>query len=95
MNAMDARTLWRDVARTRYFLIPDGYEPRRGSVAVWTPTGRRMDVDEAALAPYEIRAEQARAWATEEFGHVLDATRAAADRLVRRIRAVTATLEER
>lgn len=89
---MDARTLWSDVGRTRYFLIPDGHEPPRGPFVVWTFTGRRLDADEGALAPFEITAEQAKAWATEEFGRVLDAGRGAVEDFVARIRRATAAL---
>ena len=91
---MESHTLWTNPARTRYFRLPDGTELPLGKFVICTITGGKMEVDEAALTPFELSEEQAKAWIKSEFGDMLDGIRRAADRLVADLRARSAALDK-
>ena len=57
-----------------------------GEFSITTITGRVIKVDEAALSPFEVTEEQAKAWLKDEFGKMLDGARAAVDRFVAKLR---------
>ena len=50
----DGKALWLDAAQARFFLVPDDAPLPDGAFVIRTVLGRRRDVDEAALAPFEI-----------------------------------------
>ena len=81
-----ASTLWTDSGRTRYFIVPDDTVLSPGDFTLHTITGRKADVDPAALAPFEVSEPQAKAWLEGEFGRMLDTARGAVDRFVDRLR---------
>lgn len=82
----NADSLWTDPARTRFFVIPDDHTFPHGDFTLRTITGRKQDVDPAALAPFEVSEAQAKAWLKDEFGRMLDTARGAADRFIDRLR---------
>jgi DNA-binding LacI/PurR family transcriptional regulator len=65
-----AKTLWTDADKTRQFLIPDALQLPLGDFLLRTATGREQRVDPAALAPFEVSAEEARTWAKAQLGKV-------------------------
>jgi hypothetical protein len=88
------RTLWFDGARARRFLVPDDAELPPGGFSIRTSLGRERTVDEAALAPFEVTAEEARAWSKEQLGAVLGEVRGKALGFVERLRERTAGMRE-
>lgn len=54
------RTLWRDEARGRFYLVPDETRLPEGSVLLRSGASRRMSADDGSLAPYEVTRETAR-----------------------------------
>ena len=54
------RTLWRDDAEGRVFLLPDDWKPPAGSLELRAGARRRIRVDPRAVAPYETTPEEAR-----------------------------------
>jgi hypothetical protein len=85
-------TLWFDAARARRFLVPDEAELPPGDFAVRTSLGRERTVDETALAPFEVTAEEAKAWSKEQLGAVLGEVRGKAMGFVERLRERTAEM---
>lgn len=83
---LEARTLWTDPARGRYFLIPDEEQLPPGEFVLRTLTGRELRVGEAAAAAFEVSEAEAREWVKAEFGELLDGARAGLERLVERLR---------
>jgi hypothetical protein len=83
---LEPYTLWSDPERTRFFLVPDDKELPPGQFVLRTITGRNMEVDEAALAEYEISEQEAKEWLKGEFGKMLDGARAAVDRFIEKLR---------
>jgi hypothetical protein len=75
-------TLWNNPGRSRYFLIPDDAQLPPGEFDLHTLTGRKLKVDPASLAPFELSEEQAKEWLRAEFGKMLDDARAAVDRFI-------------
>jgi len=75
-------TLWTDPERTRFFLLPDDCELPPGKFVLRTLTGRKLEVDAASLAAFELSEEQAKEWLRAEFGKMLDDARAAVDRFI-------------
>ncbi len=65
-----AKTLWTDEPGSRRFLIPDDLELPTGELNLRTATGRERRADPAALAPFEVSAEEAQAWAKAQLGEV-------------------------
>jgi hypothetical protein len=61
-TAPQRRTLWRDEARRRFYLIPDGVELAAGVLVLRSGASRRISVDEAAAEPYEVSKDEARAF---------------------------------
>ncbi|HEX9936210.1 MAG TPA: hypothetical protein VGB15_03785 [Longimicrobium sp.] len=61
-TAPQRRTLWRDEARRRFYLVPDGVELAAGVLVLRSGASRRISVDEAAAAPYEVSKDEARAF---------------------------------
>ena len=85
-DSVTGAALWTDGARTRFFIVPDDAVLPAGDFALRTITGRKADVDPAALAPFEVSEPQAKAWLEGEFGRMLDTARGAVDRFVDRLR---------
>jgi hypothetical protein len=71
-----AKTLWADPDRARQFLIPDAVDLPPGDFRLRTATGVEAHVDPAALAPFEVSAEEARVWAKEQLKDVARRLRA-------------------
>jgi hypothetical protein len=72
----DGKSLWMDQPQQRFFLIPDDAPLADGGFVIRTLLGKRRDVAEAALAPFEIaRAEadaRVKAQLTSVFGGLKD-----------------------
>jgi hypothetical protein len=56
------RTLWRDEARRRFYLVPDDVTLAAGGLALRSGASRQISVDEAAAAPYQVSKDEARAF---------------------------------
>ncbi|HEU4557929.1 MAG TPA: hypothetical protein VFS20_08775, partial [Longimicrobium sp.] len=61
-GAAARRTLWRDEARRRFYLVPDGVELAAGPLVLRSGASRQMAVDEGSAAPYEVSKDEARAF---------------------------------
>jgi hypothetical protein len=85
MTNLDAM-LWTDRERRRYFIIPDAAALAPGDLALHTLTGRAIRVEPTAAAAFEVDEAGATAWLKNEFGKLLDTTRAAADRFIERLK---------
>ena len=72
MNTKISPTLWSDVERSRFFLIPGDRQIPPGDFPLRTITGRQMEVEPNALAPFEISREEAKTWLNSQFGQVLE-----------------------
>lgn len=80
-------TLWRTTDRHRHFIIPDA-EPRHGGdLALRSLAGDSLDVDSQWARRFEVTEAEARAWAREEFGFVLEQLRHRIDARLARERA--------
>lgn len=62
--------LWTNTDQSRYFLVPEGQELAEGPFALRTFSGEERSVDEAALAPFEIDEEQAKAHSVAQVEQV-------------------------
>lgn len=60
--ATQPRTLWRDEARRRFYLVPDGVELAAGPLVLRSGASRKIFVDETAAAPFEVSKDEARAF---------------------------------
>jgi hypothetical protein len=68
--ASNDKTLWTNTDQSRYFLVPESQELAEGSFTLRTFTGEERSADEAALAPFEISEEQARAHSVAQVEQV-------------------------
>jgi hypothetical protein len=86
--ATDTRkmTLWADAGRGRFFLVPDDHPLAPGSFVLRTITGHKQRADPTAVAPFEVKEEQAKEWVKGEFGQILDNARGAVNRFLERLR---------
>jgi hypothetical protein len=91
---MSGYTLYATPDRTRRFLVPDDAALPPGDFVIRTAAGRERTVDEAALAPYAVTEEEAKAWAKEQLGEVFGELRGQTLGFVERLRAKTAELRE-
>jgi hypothetical protein len=66
-----SQTLWSNPGRSRFFLIPDDRQLPGGDFVLRTIIGRQMEVEETALAPFEVSREQAKDRLKEQFGQML------------------------
>ncbi len=66
-----SQTLWSNPERSRFFLIPDDRQLPPGDFALRTIIGRQMEVDETALAAFEVTRDEAKAKLKEQFGQIL------------------------
>ncbi len=82
---MSPLTLWSDAARTRFFLIPDEQQLSPGDFRIHTITGRKLTVDAAAIASFEITEEEAKKWLESQLGSFLDSARGAVERFIDRL----------
>lgn len=80
--------------RARHFILPDDAELAPGGLALRTSTGRERTVDEAAVLPYEVTEEEARAWAKAQLGEVFGEIREQTLGFVERLRQKTAAMRE-
>jgi hypothetical protein len=85
--------------RSRYFLVPEDAELPPGELTVRTfvgqeRPGRERSVDEAAVSPYEVSEEEARAWVKEELGDVFGQVRETVLGFTERLKERTAELRE-
>lgn len=62
-----ASAIWLDGSGTRRFLLPNDLDLPAGDFHLHTAAGRQRRVDVAALAPFEVSAEEAETWATAEL----------------------------
>jgi hypothetical protein len=65
-------TLWADLERNYFFLVPDDAELPFGEFDVYTMTGNQHWVDPWAIAPYEISREEAQTWLSGRIRETLD-----------------------
>jgi hypothetical protein len=78
----DGKTLYMDQAQARFFLVPDALVLPAGPFVLRTVLGERRDVDEAALAGYEITRAEADARVRARVAGLFASARAALDPLV-------------
>ncbi|HVH12270.1 MAG TPA: hypothetical protein VM759_04420 [Longimicrobium sp.] len=86
--------IWTTMDRDRHFILPDDAELAPGGLALRTATGRERTVDEAAVLPYEVTEEEARAWARAQLGEVFGEIREQTLGFVERLRQKTAAMRE-
>lgn len=67
----DRKTLWFGAGRSRNFLVPDGLSLPSGDYELKTSIGRRMAVEESAVAPFEVSREEAAAWSRRQLQSLL------------------------
>ncbi len=72
MNTKVSPTLWSDSERSRFFLISGDRQLPPGDFVLRTITGRQMEVDPNALAPFEVTRDEAKTWLNSQFGQVLE-----------------------
>ena len=72
MNTKISLTLWSDIERSRFFLISGDCKIPPGDFPLRTITGRQMEVEPNALAPFEISREEAKTWLNSQFDRVLE-----------------------
>ena len=72
MNTKIAPTLWSDMERSRFFLIPQDHQISPGEFSLRTITGRQIKVEPNALAPFEISREEAKIWLNSQFGQIVE-----------------------
>lgn len=82
-------TLWSDLQRRRFFVIPDAETLPPGDFALHTLTGRSLRVDPAAAVRFEVTEDEAKAWLKGEFGTLLDTARGAIDRFIEKLRSAS------
>jgi hypothetical protein len=63
-------SLWTTPDRTRHFILPDDANLPPGDLSLRTASGRQRSVQEAAVVPYEVSKEAARAWADAQLTQV-------------------------
>jgi hypothetical protein len=86
--------IWSTLDRARRFIIPDDAELPPGDFALRTATGRAASVDEAAVLPFEVSDDEARAWAKAQLGGVLGELRGRTLGFAERLRRRTAEMRE-
>jgi hypothetical protein len=62
------RTLWRDEAGGRFYLVPSGVTPARGTLLLRSGATRAQSVRAAAVARYEVSRDEARAFLDARLG---------------------------
>ena len=67
----ESSTLWTDISKTRYFLIPDDISLPNGDFLIRTTTGKKCQVDLEAVKEFEITKEEANAWLKDQFKTVM------------------------
>lgn len=72
MSDETPQRVWSDASRSRFFLIPEGDPLPPGDLLLRTVTGQRMEVDETAVAPFEVSREEAREWLKAELRGVME-----------------------
>lgn len=72
----DARTLWRDEAGGRFYLLPDGADPGAGALLLRSGATRTLHADPAAVAPYEVSREEGRAFLDAKLDAFVGGTQA-------------------
>lgn len=63
-----ARTLWRDEAGGRFYLLPSDVKPARGTLLLRSGATRTQSVRAAAVARYEVTRDEARAFLDARLG---------------------------
>jgi len=66
----EASAIWADECGTRRFLLPNDLDLPPGDFPLHTAAGRQRRVDVAALAPFEVSAEETETWAKAELKDV-------------------------
>jgi hypothetical protein len=85
MCALAPLTLWTNLDRTRFFLIPDEQQLSSGEFRIHTVTGRKFTVDPEALTSFEISENEAKSHLESEFSKMLDGAHSAVDRFIDRL----------
>jgi hypothetical protein len=65
-------SLWRNLDRSRHFIIPGAVNPLPGTLTIRSLTGEQISADETWLRRFEVSEAEARAWAKEELGDALN-----------------------
>ena len=68
-------TIWSDIDRSRFFLIPNDRQLPVGDFELRTVTGRKQQVEESAIIEFEISRDEAKIWLKEQFGEVLSSAK--------------------
>lgn len=72
MNTEDKHTLWTNLSRSRYFLIPDDQELGTGDFILCSLNGDEKNVDSTAIASFEITESEAKAYLQAEMNQALE-----------------------
>ena len=72
MNMKVSQTLWSNIERSRFFLIPNDHQIPDGDFLLRTITGRQMEVDPNALESFEVNRDEAKSWLNSQFGKVVE-----------------------
>jgi hypothetical protein len=78
--------LWRTSDRARHFIIPDAAERRDGDLRLESLSGEEAGIDPGWVYRYEVTADEAHAWAKQEFGIALGEIRRRIDAKLGRMR---------
>jgi len=71
MKTQDNGSLWTNLHRSRYFLIPNNQELANGNFAIFTSPGNKKEVNPDTLAPFEITEEAAKSHVQAEMSQAL------------------------
>ncbi|MFN6518730.1 MAG: hypothetical protein RMY29_030150 [Nostoc sp. CreGUA01] len=82
MNNQDKCSLWIDVKRQRYFLIPDNQKLFRGRFIISTLTGTEKKVTQTAIANFEIPESAAKAYLENEIHQAMAQAKIAVSNLM-------------
>jgi|GEM_PF-4910245 len=79
------RTLWRDEAGGRFYLVPDASDMGTGALLLRSGATRVVHADPAAVAPYEVSREEGRAFLDAKLDAFVGGTKARAESWLDRV----------
>jgi hypothetical protein len=80
------KNLWLNSDRTHFFLVPKDQELPTGDFILHRGVNHQIQVDKAALQPYQVTKEAARAWLDSQAGHVMEEVKDSAMSFLERFR---------
>jgi hypothetical protein len=84
-NAAGGRTLWRDDAGGRFYLVPAGGDPGAGALLLRSGATRVLHADPAAVAAYEVTREEGLAFMATRMDEFIDGTQLAVESWLDRV----------